>query len=325
MVKFINMDRARTTPCGMKTEIKIDGKWIPVTRRVTGFAEADFKGIRRWVQTSRSETREEVQGIQLCGRPAFKADGPQKRQVQGQKYKKKRRGKIPQFFAKREVEKYFTPPPPDAYLDWKKRRGHLFFKNISVNVTRKIELYKAPSEFEDEEELKPQAIEFAQPAYAPVLECLGLFATRDENEFHRGPNQKRKPLEFQRLTEFGKDYKRCAQKIFCTPYDANFWGSMTPKPTLDEGPTAASESTQLPDLVLPEMTDDFSWKPAPPLTRPPTVKKRVSKRGLPAPPKPWEGNVRKKSVGKHRSPLKSKLKRKRVKKAHIPPPPTLFE
>merc|ERR1711994_201056 len=126
-----------------------------------------------------------------------------------------------------------------------------------------------------------------------------------------------------------------SQKLFCTPYDAKFWGSIVGTPTtLDEGPIAASESP-LPDLALPELTDDFSWKPAPPLTRPPTLRKSQKLRGPPPPTTKGKGRRRRKvktrqQLVKRPSPLQPKvrnktrtvvkLQKKLVNKAFIPPP-----
>jgi len=369
MVKFIDMSRAAQSE--MNVEIEVDGEWAPITRQVTGFAEAELHGEKRWIQTNNSPMRpasedEVLPSVSptILENPVKFIDSPVKRIEKTAKRvayprAKRKKGKIPQFFAKREVEQFFTPDPPDAYIAWKERRGHLFWGAKLTFVRRKIELYAVPEAVLEEEEEKPQAIPFAQPAYEATMELFGFLSDKVEKDYRRQPfaatpgldRQKSrpatkpkplKPLEFQRLTEFGQDYRRVSQRIFCTPFDAAYWSSIVGTPPLDAGPTAPAETPALPDLVLNEMTDDFSWKPAPPLTRPPTLaasplppkpkqkkKKKKAKKQLKKPsPPPLKQLLRKTRPGKASKPrpkLEGTPSKVMVKKAFIPPPPPVHE
>jgi len=373
MVKFIDMKRAAQSE--MNVEIEVDGEWALITRQVTGFAEADIEGVKRWIKTDNespirpAEKEEEVQSAVVYNPVQF-VESPVKRQAM-KKTRRKKKGKIPQFFAKREVDKFFTPDKPDAYYEWKKRRGHLFFPKVTVVRRKKIELYAIPMEVLEEEEEKPQAIPFAQaPSYGKTLELLGFFSEKTEERrrqpFGAAPAAERndrdrdrhvrakplKPLEFQRLTEFGPDYKRCSQKIFCTPFDAAYWSSIVGTPplgTLGEDATTPAMTPLLPDLVLDPQTTDFSWEPAPPLARPPTLtptlklkkpekkqkrkkkkqkKKKVEQGNKPAPP-PLKQLLRKthpvRKASQPRPKLAGSTSKVLVKKAFIPPPPPVHE
>lgn len=237
-------------------EVEIDGEWAPISRQVSGFAETDVAGVKRWVQVSSHNTREKDFGIQL------------QRNVYHSKEKKP--VKVPQFWTKRDVHVFFTPDKPATYLAWRERRGHLYFKKITL-----------PDNCPDSEILL---------AVDPVSEEKLIIEEGAEGH----------PLEYQSLTLNGE----ISQKLFSCILDAQKHDSIVGTPA----PSPLSPGEQpLPELKendvwvpLPPITTPPVMKKLPSKghTGPPVNCNKGE--GKPAPPKisilPKVGKLQKKLV-----------------------------